>query len=249
MKKCLPITLVAILVPVLLLHLCAPKAKAFWCALGGENENHQHFTEGVLNAYVVTVQDTAGTYTMRFSSKSVEKVVEENVWNDKEHSTDPKYHFDCNRFSDSSDNLLKFKEEVITFMLDSEKSSGEVCTSLGHALHILQDFYSHSNWVELYGGVAPFCDALGRRHIDNTGAGGGTPVCGLTGCWPFGRSLCDNHESLGRRGLAGAVGGSVLTSGWYKKGDVFCWSSVGPGEVLHGYYLSVPPCGGLEKDT
>lgn len=57
-------------------------------------------------------------------------------------------HFSGEQFKDGSKRLLELKSEIITTLLKSVKFE-HARQLVGQYLHTLQDFYSHSNWVEL----------------------------------------------------------------------------------------------------
>ena len=59
---------------------------------------------------------------------------------------DPTYHFDAEKFNESNANLARLKREIVLNILAEKHDCAR--KSLGKALHILQDFYSHSNWIE-----------------------------------------------------------------------------------------------------
>jgi von Willebrand factor A domain-containing protein 7 len=60
---------------------------------------------------------------------------------------DSKCHFDDENFFNSNGRLIDKKSEVVDALLADDLAKAR--NSLGRALHTLQDFYSHSNWVEL----------------------------------------------------------------------------------------------------
>ena len=61
-------------------------------------------------------------------------------------------HFSGEQFMEGSNRLLQLKSQIVTSLLKGIKF--EYARQLaGQYLHTLQDFYSHSNWVELEKGV------------------------------------------------------------------------------------------------
>lgn len=60
---------------------------------------------------------------------------------------DSKCHFDDENFFNSNGRLIDKKSEVIDELMANNLMGAR--NLLGRALHTLQDFYSHSNWVEL----------------------------------------------------------------------------------------------------
>ena len=77
------------------------------------------------------------------------------VDDDQKHSAP---HFDGENFEGGQDRLVDLRAKVVAALQKDE--AHEAHANLGSALHTLQDFYSHSNWVEL-GNSQPHPD-LGR---------------------------------------------------------------------------------------
>ncbi|KAK6540242.1 hypothetical protein TWF694_009057 [Orbilia ellipsospora] len=67
-----------------------------------------------------------------------------NVDNDQ---TDGSLHFDGESFIQAQARLLDLAQQAI--QLTKQQSYSGARKSIGQALHTLQDFYSHSNWIEL----------------------------------------------------------------------------------------------------
>ena len=59
----------------------------------------------------------------------------------------PYAHFDAEKFADSNKRVIDFKENIRTYLAKKDYSSARKLT--GQILHTIQDFYSHSNWVEM----------------------------------------------------------------------------------------------------
>ncbi|KAM9363653.1 von Willebrand factor A domain-containing protein 7-like [Symphorus nematophorus] len=131
-----------------------------------------------------------------------------------------------------------FKWSVSSVKANVKKGNFEAGRqTLGLVCHTLQDFYSHSNWVEL-GKTAPYSPLIRPdRPMDNL-AGPNTPTC--RSC--TGETCADNilPEVL-QRGL--------LTSGYFN-----VYSSAKPdGKCSHGGSTdktsTKDPTGGINKDT
>ncbi|XP_063075245.1 von Willebrand factor A domain-containing protein 7-like [Engraulis encrasicolus] len=107
--------------------------------------------------------------------------------------------------------------------------------SLGQTLHTLQDFYSHSNWIEL-GRRVPF-SALIKPDVEiNNIAGIGTPTCGN----------CDGQNC--NNILQSIIDGQILTTGYFGLNPF----SKPPGKCSHGGFGDVTslfhPKRGINKD-
>ncbi|WP_341532278.1 VWD domain-containing protein (plasmid) [Nostoc sp. UHCC 0302] len=85
----------------------------------------------------------------------------------------PENHFDNEQFEASSQRLIDLKEEIIRYLTPNPNVSpydpslpsrgGMARARLGSALHTVQDFYAHTNWVEL--GFTEIDKRLGRQVI------------------------------------------------------------------------------------
>ena len=92
-------------------------------------------------------------------------------------------HFDWEEFRKGSDLLFKNVKEIkkiLDSITDANKSQNEGKKArqlLGSTLHTLQDFYAHSNWVEL--GKTKFNEDLGREVICDGKGDEHTPPCSI----------------------------------------------------------------------
>ena len=95
----------------------------------------------------------------------------------------PGFHFDRETFIDGSrwlklrkDDMLKELRPIKNASDEDAKLRGKQARKyLGQALHSLQDFYAHSNWVEL--GKTKFNEDLGREVICDGKGDEHTPPC------------------------------------------------------------------------
>ncbi|XP_041849823.1 von Willebrand factor A domain-containing protein 7 isoform X2 [Melanotaenia boesemani] len=81
--------------------------------------------------------------------RAVGEVVNSNAATDflSATSSDPVYHFDSERVDGSIGMLRQFWTQIVLSVRAKEYQSARY--SLGQLFHSLQDFYSHSNWVEI----------------------------------------------------------------------------------------------------
>ena len=155
----------------------------------------------------------------------------------------PIAHFDSEQFEGGQNRLLTLRQSVVSSIHAGKYDTAR--RESGRMFHTLQDFYSHSNWVE-NGNQAPN-HVLGRanQRIDNV-AGPTQQTC--TDCekkgWPH-YYECNNNilESLKENG--------ILTSGYYgdpKKGAIPKPS----GKCSHGGFIDDTwdtfARGGINKD-
>ncbi|XP_044046814.1 von Willebrand factor A domain-containing protein 7-like [Siniperca chuatsi] len=180
---------------------------------------------GTSTSLLSTVKFQASIANMYLSNAEVDVVF----------SLSEKYHFDDETFEGGRD--------VITAGVSAVKASVKLENfvagrwTLGQVCHTLQDFYSHSNWVELKK-TTPYSTLIRPDQPLENLAGPGTPTC--RNC---NGGDCSNNllPDLLQKGL--------LTSGYF---NVF--SSAKPaGKCSHGGSLDQTskqdPVGGINKDA
>lgn len=145
-----------------------------------------------------------------------------------------KHHFDAESFADGQSLLISEFQDTVSALKNKDAKGAR--TKFGEALHTIQDFYSHSDWVEL-GNSGPN-PALGRsgQTIQNVSTRSETTCVSCTG-----GGSCPN--------CAADVVTAHLTSGYF--GIIF--SSKPAGKCSHGgtgdATSTTPPTGGINKDT
>lgn len=150
--------------------------------------------------------------------KAREQIADANAEVDSDQKTAAK-HFDGESFPEGQSRLLTLRSEVVT-KLNNNNAAG-ARESLGGALHTLQDFYAHSNWVEL-GNTSPH-PGLGRPGTINRLAAN-IPTCqACTGGLP--PVVCVNCDTN--------LITNQLTSGWYT-GESAPFDVRPPGKCRHG---------------
>ncbi|XP_051982732.1 von Willebrand factor A domain-containing protein 7-like [Xyrauchen texanus] len=144
------------------------------------------------------------------------------------------YHFDNEAFREGREIITQGLDAVKASMKAGSFSSARI--RLGIVCHTVQDFYSHSNWVEL-GNTAPFSNLISPGLPLNNLAGLNTATC---------RS-CDG-ENCSNNILPEILQQKLLTSGYFS-----LLSSTKPaGKCSHGGLFdrtsSSEPSGGINKD-
>lgn len=134
----------------------------FWSrvlTLSWDSHTHQYITEqAVLNVTLETLRDIKNanghpaedeTKLGRGFWRAVGEVVKSNAAMDFLSTTrsDPIYHFDSERVDSAMQMLRQFWTQTVLSIRAKEFQSAR--HSLGQLFHSLQDFYSHSNWVEM----------------------------------------------------------------------------------------------------
>ena len=158
-------------------------------------------------------------------------------------------HFDAEQFYAGSKRLIGLKKKVISLIENAGDNEADYIMArkeAGRLLHTLQDFYSHSNWIET-GNNDPF-SILGTEIINNDMfAGANERTCTnctggyIPGHGPLPPVNCQNNLLDTRK----------LTSGYYSGQDVA--KPVGVGKCSHGGYLDksrkFDAVGGINKDS
>ncbi|XP_019748271.1 von Willebrand factor A domain-containing protein 7-like [Hippocampus comes] len=131
----------------------------FWSrvlTLSWDSYTHQYITEqAILNVTLDTLQQHQGHHDEKKDRlgrsfwRAVGEVVHSNAEMDFLSSTrsDPVYHFDSERVESAVAMLRQFWAHTLLSVRANEYQSAR--HSLGQLFHSLQDFYSHSNWVEM----------------------------------------------------------------------------------------------------
>ncbi|XP_052410113.1 von Willebrand factor A domain-containing protein 7-like [Carassius gibelio] len=119
---------------------------------------------------VLTVESLTEACSSPTSAKgfqqAIDTVCDSNAGIDKHHMSDAEYHFDDESF-EKGQNLIKYGVTAVKNAAN-EKNYEMARERLGEIMHTIQDFYSHSNWIEL-GNLFPYSN-LTRPDgkIDNT---------------------------------------------------------------------------------
>uniref|UniRef100_A0A8C9SUF5 von Willebrand factor A domain-containing protein 7-like n=1 Tax=Scleropages formosus TaxID=113540 RepID=A0A8C9SUF5_SCLFO len=166
--------------------------------------------------------------------EAFEVIKDSNVRVDIRHVFDEEYHFDSETFEDGRSLI----SSGLSFIKGSIQQGNfrEARERLGQICHTLQDFYSHSNWVEL-GNTLPNSNLLKSGVSIGNIADVNTPTC--TDCID---NNCENNI------LPEVIQQQKLTSGYFS-----LTSSHKPdGKCSHGGIIDLTshqsPVGGINKD-
>ncbi|KAK6317578.1 hypothetical protein J4Q44_G00129780 [Coregonus suidteri] len=176
------------------------------------------------------------------SAKSFQSAISDVTWRnagvDFRHLFNEEYHFDGERFVEGrkliTDGLTSVKANVKRGNFEAARQT------LGDILHTLQDFYSHSNWIEL-GNRFPHPNLI-RSDVLDIGpvADKNTPTC--RSC--VGKD-CQNNI------LENIIRDKKLTSGYFGLEPFF--STKPKGKCSHGgswdRTSGQEPTGGINKDS
>jgi hypothetical protein len=155
---CRSLSCVLIIACILLAFLFS--ARAFFptnakTGFGFVGTSHEKMTD---DAITELGQEFFGTNNLTNSmKKAMAKIDDANAKVDKDQKTAAK-HFDGESLPEGQARIIALRESVIMALQKNDAEGAR--TALGSALHTIQDFYSHTNWVEL-GNTTPHPD-LGR---------------------------------------------------------------------------------------
>ncbi|KAK2917074.1 hypothetical protein Q8A67_001448 [Cirrhinus molitorella] len=140
-----------------------------------------------------------GNGTLKNFEAAIKIISRNNLMTDVKHPFSAKYHFDNEEFAEGK-RLITTGIQNIT-QLVARGRFDNARQKLGEILHTLQDFYSHSNWIEL-GNTAPYTDLINPDKELNNLADRDRATC---------ETNCAN-ENCGAKFLPGIT---VLTSGYF----------------------------------
>ncbi len=171
--------------------------------------------------------------------KALDQIIEANARVDEDQTSSAK-HFDGENAAGAQLRLATLKQNVLDALRSDPMNTTGARDNLGSALHTIQDFYSHSNWVELgYTGANPDVG----RPVSLAFAGPAMPTC-------------DGHTDTGFTcANSSNLIGVWLTSGYYggedrvKPGAFKCshggpLDKSSPSSDIVGYFRE-----GINKDT
>jgi hypothetical protein len=193
--------------------------------------------------------------------QAIEDVGDGNADVDDKEEAIPSAHFDAEQFQSGQNRLNELCETVVEQIQKEEYK--EARSEAGRMLHTLQDFYSHSNWVEM-GNTEPY-PGLGRDGVRPVVASPTTPTC--TDCRQNGKVILGTakyHYECEENIRGDILSAILLTSGYYsnqyeeikyeESGDlVRVTIKKLNGKCSHGGYLDGTSdkhaTGGINKDS
>jgi von Willebrand factor A domain-containing protein 7 len=157
---------------------------------------------------------------MGFSEEAINEVADSNRNVDVLEFHVEEAHFDNESLDAASARLIELKAQAIELLSQTPPDGEEARDRLGAALHTLQDFYSHSNWIEL--GMSAVEASLGRELL--------TPLAA-------GATTCPSSAEVLDPALADTTTGYFLLPNPCE---------VPAGKCLHGFQIF---CDGINKDA
>lgn len=139
-------------------------------AFNPHQKGHSGITREALES--IAKEITGEPEPLQFSRQAIYEIVKGNKEMDVEYDVYPSpgfyvpcIHFDNEQFHDASTRLIDLKTRIISLLTTYPRDGKEARYFLGAALHTIQDFYAHTNWVEL--GFTDIDTRLGREIIVN----------------------------------------------------------------------------------
>ncbi len=183
-----------------------------WMGGSGEVYNHKTLTAAGIGTMIIDGK------TLKFSPDALEEIKNACADVDYYEMSTAAAHCDAENIGGSggcSERLARFKSSIITTLTVPELAS--LITGkrdhLGRALHTLQDFYSHSNWVNL-GKKTIYTDLTAGTLAEQDTLEGEEDSIVYKTCEWITDSWFDNKPepvlNLGPRGR------TVVTSGWFE---------------------------------
>jgi len=217
-------TALAVVLAGLVVGLAAP-AQAFDIPV------HMRITNGELRPLRATVY----TRSVGFSPRALEQIAKANEAVDSVATGSAAYfhserHFTDENFRGASQRLIGLRQDIISLVTSPQRDGFTARQRVGQALHTIQDFYAHSNWVER--GNSAILPNLGKTTYSN-------PSRADVNC-------PTNANTLGPNG------GGHVTSGYFVGFSLFpsqfgcSLDELPANKCFHGNYS--PNCTGINKD-
>lgn len=105
---------------------------------------------GITSEAVNSTQRVVNGETLKFSERALKQIRDANKDTDSlSGQADASLHVDDEAFTATTNRLVRLKQSIIAKITSSSPDGASARRDLGGAFHTLQDFYSHTNWVEL----------------------------------------------------------------------------------------------------
>ncbi|XP_078665591.1 von Willebrand factor A domain-containing protein 7-like [Branchiostoma floridae x Branchiostoma belcheri] len=174
---------------------------------------------------------------------AITEIIDANSRVDSDYLSNAEYHVSGEEIQAANILLITQRNSILEILSGTRPNFEAARAMIGVYLHILQDFYSNTNWVELEGGV-PYEDlGLEDKALRPVATNPAIPTC--QDCSPSGVLVCQYNILLQH----------LLTSG-YKSGQSKAKPSAisgTTGKCSHGGLMDdsrlTVPTGGINKET
>ena len=102
----------------------------------------------LINAYYFYETDVSRKQRKKKLCNSIGVVTKYNAKVDKDELKKAAAHFDSEQFEAAQNRLITFRSCVVTLSTKNNPDYDDAREHAGRLLHTLQDFYSHTNWIE-----------------------------------------------------------------------------------------------------
>lgn len=118
-----------------------------------------------VSSFSVSTHVGITTSALRFLKSDVlSDILDEQLYVDSFLAFFPEYHFDSCRFRETTENINALYQRTLQGLDPFDSDLGDAPDAFGQLLHPVQDFYTHSNWVDM--GMFGLVDAgLGSWRI------------------------------------------------------------------------------------
>ncbi len=225
--------------------------------------NSRDGQQGILDEYslVAKYYGSKRRLITREVQEATQAIVDANIMVDLEDDTflDAASHFDSEQFQAGQERLIKKRRNVVTQILSSNFAVAR--KECGQMLHGIQDFYSHSNWLE--NGNEEIYSVLGKpgKEISHV-VDHRTQTCNNceNGRTVFSIDILNSASMIFRpyschnNILKDLKSNGTLTSGYSDQVRIKGWTIPKPlGKCSHGGFLdkcsSLQAQGGINKDS
>ena len=117
----------------------------------------------------IHVEITRAALEAEFTPRALEKIIKANLYQDRPRGQigHPEYHFDDNEFEESAVYMEEQRALTVSALLANDAPSA--WAAFGRLTHAAQDFYAHSNYVDLWltrqsGGAIPTPSEIDPMH-------------------------------------------------------------------------------------
>ncbi|XP_052253774.1 von Willebrand factor A domain-containing protein 7-like isoform X2 [Dreissena polymorpha] len=181
--------------------------------------------------------------------EAIDDLVKHNNKVDQDHYSEAAWHFNGEQIKESNAKMQTLRDTLLNTLNSSNPNFDAARELIGQYLHLLQMFYSNTNWVEMSGGqTAVIYQPLGISGLPIMAAAPPS-IDTCRSCGGTYSSDCQNNL---------IVAGNLLTSG-YKSGQDVVKPAKNPGSVAEGKCSHGGPrdssatssaaVGGINKDS
>lgn len=108
------------------------------------------FTMGSAKAFTISIHEEITVQALNFlREETLNDIADEHIYVDVIHALERQWHFDSCEFRGATQNINELYARTINALNPDQPDLGDASDAFGQLLHPIQDFYAHSNWVEI----------------------------------------------------------------------------------------------------